>query len=184
MYRIAALVALTLICLTTMDAANADEILKFRGVMHATFAEFQQLDDVDSHAFGMNRHSGIASFPDGTAGTCYLVAHTDYVKGGGTFASFNGLTLKDGSELWYRAAGKTRVDGATSLFDGTVMVVGGKGKYEGAKGDGTFTGTGLSPLAAGADLYIDWVINLKNKPCDQETCKWRYRRAGAIFGTS
>src|SRR3954447_13421407 len=123
--------AALIVGMTALDTAIADEVLKFRGIMHATFAEFQQLDDVNGHTFGMNRHSGIASLPDGAAGTCYLIAHTDYIKGTGTFASFNGLTLKDGSQLWYRAAGKTRVEGSTSVFDGTVTVVGGKGRFEG-----------------------------------------------------
>jgi len=155
------LAVIALLCLGAFDAAKADEVLKFRGVMHASFAEFQQLDDADGHALGMNRHSGLASLADGTVGTCYLVAHTDYIKGAGTFESFNGLTLKDGSELWYRASGRTRVEGANSLFEGTVTIVGGKGRFESAKGDGTFTGMRLSPLAVGADLYIDWVINIK-----------------------
>ncbi|HEY7299662.1 MAG TPA: hypothetical protein VH684_17275 [Xanthobacteraceae bacterium] len=161
MDRVSVLAGAALLCFASIGAAQADEALKFRGVMHAAFAEFQQLDDIDGHTFGMNRHSGIASLPDGTAGTCYLVANTDYVRGAGTFTSFNGLTLKDGSELWYRASGKTRVDGPSSQFEGTVTIVGGKGRFEGAKGDGTFTGTRLSPLAVGADLYIDWIINVK-----------------------
>jgi hypothetical protein len=153
--------AAALLCLTSIDAVRADEMVKFRGVMHATFAESQQLDDVEGHTFGMNRHSGIASLPDGTAGTTYLVAHTDYIKGAGTWTSFNNLALKDGSILWYRAFGKTKVDGSISLVEGTVTVVGGKGRFEGAKGDGTFTGARLSPLAVGADVYIDWTINGK-----------------------
>jgi hypothetical protein len=158
---ILALAAAAVFCLASIDDVRADETLKFREVMHATFAEFQQIGDVDGHAFGMNRHSGIASLPDGTVGTCYLIAHTDYTKGAGTFTSFNNLTLKDGSVLWFRSSGKTTVDGPTSLFEGTITVVGGKGRFEGAKGDGTFTGARLSPLAVGADLYIDSIINLK-----------------------
>ena len=43
----------------------------------------------------------------------------------------------------------------------TVTVLGGKGKYEGAKGDGTLTGARVVPLALGADLYNDIVINTK-----------------------
>src|SRR5262249_30213113 len=121
----------------------------------------QQIGDADGHTFGMNRHSGIASLPDGSTGTCYLIAHTDYTKGAGTFTAFNNVTLKDGSVLWFKTFGKTTVDGSTSNFDGTVTVVGGKGRFEGAKGDGTFTGARLSPLAVGADLYIDLVINVK-----------------------
>jgi hypothetical protein len=69
-------------------------------------------------------------------------------------------TAARGSMLWYKTNGTTTVDGTTSLFKGTVTVLGGTGKFEGAKGDGTVTGARLVPLAAGADLYNDLVINL------------------------
>jgi hypothetical protein len=56
----------------------------------------------------------------------------------------------------------TMPDGTTTIFpEGPVSVLGGKGKFEGAKGDGTWSGTRLAPLATGADLYVDFVINVK-----------------------
>jgi hypothetical protein len=109
----------------------------------------------------LSRYSGITSFPDGTTGTGYFVSATDYVKGAGTFSVYHNLTLNDGSVLWYKSNGTTTMDGTTSRFQGTVTVLGGKGKYEGAKGDGTVTGARTVPLAAGADLYNDLVINIK-----------------------
>jgi hypothetical protein len=47
------------------------------------------------------------------------------------------------------------------LIDGTISVVGGKGRFEDAKGEGTASGVRLAPLATGADLYLDVVINVK-----------------------
>jgi hypothetical protein len=53
---------------------------------------------------------------------------------------------------------------------GAVTVLGGKGRFEGAKGDGTVSGARLLPLAAGADLYNDPIINVKNS---LENDQWR-----------
>jgi hypothetical protein len=150
-----------LICLGASSYSRADETLKFRAILHATFVESQEVGDVDGHKMSLSRYSGLASFPDGATGISYFVATTDYIKGGGTFLVYNNLTLNDGSVLWWKSTGTTTMDGTTSRFQGTVAVLGGKGKYEGATGDGTLTGARTVPLAAGADLYNDFVINIK-----------------------
>jgi hypothetical protein len=155
------LTAAGLIGILAASNARADEVLKFRATMHAISVQSQDIGDVDGHTALLSRFSGLASFPDGTVGATYFVAANDYTKGAGTFSNYNNLTLKDGSSLWYKTNGTTTVDGTTSLFKGTVTVLGGKGRYEGAKGDGTITGARLVPLAAGADLYIDLIIDLK-----------------------
>ena len=116
---------------------------------------------MDDHAMSLTRYSGLTRFSDGTAGLCYLVAITDYIKGAGTFLLYNKITLSDGSVLWYKATGRTTMDGTTSRFEATVAVLGGTGKYEGAEGDGTLTGARPVPFAVGADLYNDLVINIK-----------------------
>jgi len=145
----------------TLTAAAADETVKFSSILHATFLESQEVGDVDDHAMSLTRYSGLTRFSDGTTGLCYLVATTDYIKGAGTFLVYNKITLSDGSVLLYKAFGTTTMDGTTSRFEGTVAVLGGKGKYEGAKGDGTLTGARPVPLAVGADLYNDLVISIK-----------------------
>jgi hypothetical protein len=156
------LFAFTLVFLGVFDNARADETLKFRTVVHATFVQTQEVGDVDGHLSGVARSSGLASFPDGTVATTYFVAATDYIKGAGAFSLYENLTLNDGSVLWFKYAGTAAVEGTTSLFKGTVTVLGGKGRFEGAKGAGTGAGARLTPLALGADLYNDFVINVKN----------------------
>jgi hypothetical protein len=155
------LVAAGLIGLCATSIARADETLKFRTITHATSAQSQDVGDVDGHAVSVVRFSGLASFPDGTVGTGYFTASTDYTKGAGTFSLYHNLTLSDGSVLWYKAAGTAAVDGTKTQFVGTVSVVGGKGRFEGAKGEGTITGTRFNPLAVGADLVSDYTINIK-----------------------
>ena len=156
-----ALSTTALLCLGAFSNAQADETLKFRAIMHATSVQSQDIGDVDGHTAGVARFSGLASFPDGTVGTSYFVAATDYTKGAGTFSVYQNLTLNDGSVLWFKTAGTATVDGATTLLKGTITVLGGKGRFEGAKGEGTVNGIRLTPLAAGAELYNDIAINIK-----------------------
>jgi hypothetical protein len=156
------LMAAGFIGLCAVSNARADETVKFRQFMHAISVQSQDVGDVDGHALSLVRFSGIATFPDGTTGTAYFVAAPDYTKGAGPFGTvYHNLTLRDGSVLWLKWVGTTTVEGTISRFQGTVTVLGGKGKYEGAKGDGTITGERIVPLAAGADLYQDLVINVK-----------------------
>jgi len=151
-----------LLCLSAFSYARADETVKFRLVMHATFVQTQEVGDVDGHMLGLARYSGLASFPDGSVGTANFTATTDYIKGSGTYSTYYNVTLKDGSALWYKGTGPAKLDGTTTIFpEAPVIVLGGKGRFEGAKGDGTGSGARLTPLAAGAELYIDSVINVK-----------------------
>ena len=145
----------------TVTAAAADETVKISSILRATVVESQDVGDVDDHSMSLTRYSGLTRFSDGTTGFCYFVATTDYIKGAGTFLVYNNVTLSDGSVLWLKATGMTTIDGTTSRFQGTVTLLGGKGKYEGATGDGTLTGARTVPLALGADLYNDLVINIK-----------------------
>jgi hypothetical protein len=149
---------MALLCLSASSYARADETLKFRTIVHATGVQSQDVGDVDGHLISVGRFAGLASF---AVGTTYFVFVTDYIKGSGTFSTHNNLTLNDGSVLWYKVNGTTKVEQAISRSEGTVTVVGGTGKYEGAKGDGTLAGVRVPGLATGLDRYDDLVINVK-----------------------
>jgi hypothetical protein len=141
--------------------AQADETIETRIVMHATSVQTQDVGDVDGHALGVVRASGIALFQDGSTAAASFVAQTDYVKGSGTNSTYNNLTFDDGSVLWYKSTGTATADGARTILRGTITVVGGKGRFAGAKGEGGFTGARIAPLSAGADLFLDQMINVK-----------------------
>jgi hypothetical protein len=163
MKRNVALTAVTLFCLYAASNAWADETLKYRQFTHATNVQTIEVGDVDGHLLGVNRQSGIASFPDGSVATAYFTVLTDYVKGSGTaLVAYLNITFEDGSVLWLKGTNKTVAEGNKSIISNeTVTVIGGKGRYAGATGDGTFSGVRLAPLATGADLYVDYTVNLK-----------------------
>jgi hypothetical protein len=161
MLRQATIILAALALAGALRPAQADDLIETRIVMHATSVQTQDVGDVDGHAVGVVRYSGIASFQDGSTAAAYLVAQTDYVKGSGTNATYHNLTFDDGSVLWYKANGTAAADGARTILRGTITVLGGKGRFAGAKGDGGYNGARLAPLASGADLFLDQMINVK-----------------------
>lgn len=116
--------------------APAGETLEFRMVTHVTF------------------------FPDGTVCTVSFASVSDYTKGAGSFTLYPIVTFEDSSVLWIKSTGTGTVDGEKTRFVGTLTVVGGKGRFEGATGEGTLTGTRYTPLSVGADLVSDYVVKL------------------------
>ena len=155
------LMAAGLICFCAAATARADDTLKFRQILHIASVQSQDVGDVEGHVMSLVRLTGLASFPDGTVGPAYFTASTDYTKGAGPFSVYQNLTLNDGSVLWYKTAGTAKMDGSITLFTGTITVLDGKGRFEGAKGDGVVTGARLNPLNVGAILYLDTTINIK-----------------------
>jgi hypothetical protein len=140
-----------------LGAARAED-LECRAVVHVTSAQSQDVGDIDGHVLSLVRASGIASFQDGSTAATYLVAQTDYIKGAGTATSYNNLTFDDGSVLWYKAAGTATVDGNRTIFKGMITVIGGKGRFAGAKGEGGLNG---ARLGTGPDLFLDQMISVR-----------------------
>jgi hypothetical protein len=150
------------LCLISASAF-ADETLKFRAVYHVTAAQAQEVGDTDGHTMSVARATGLVSFPDGSVGASQFVSTTDYVKGSGSFHSYNSITLTDGSVLWFATtSGSAAVNGSTTELKSPVAVLGGKGRFEGAKGDGSVTGARFSTeVTSGNEIYTDWVLNIK-----------------------
>jgi hypothetical protein len=132
-------------------SAFADETLKFRSVYHVTFVQSQDVGDIDGHTMSVARASGLASLPDGSVATDNFTATTDYVKGLGPFLRHGIITFSDGSALFYQSNGSVTVDGAKTDNKGTITILGGKGRFQGAKGDGSFAGQRLQAQLASLD---------------------------------
>jgi hypothetical protein len=145
----------------TLSDMRTDEALKFRMITHVTWAQSQDIGDMDGHAASLVRFSGLVFFADDTVGTACFIAATDYTNGAGTFTLYPILTLDDGSVLWIKSVGTATAEGTKTRFAGNVAVLGGKGRFNGAKGGGTLTGTRYTPLSVGADLVSDYTINIK-----------------------
>jgi hypothetical protein len=141
--------------------AKADETLKFRHVVRITSpTQNQRVDDVERHFMGVLRAEGTATFPDGSTGAIVVINTYDIVYGsGGTENGYSSLTFADGSELRFNFADTIRY-GEKSIVNGTAIVVSGKGRYAGAKGDGTFEGE-ITSGPPNVTAQFDNVINVK-----------------------
>jgi hypothetical protein len=159
--RVALALTMTTLFCSAINVARADEILKWRHVQHTASMHSQDVGDIDGHSLSIAQLPGIAFFPDGSTGTTMVASSLDTIKGSGTLAGYYTLSFSDGSALWFKFSGTTMVEGTKSILKGTASVVGGKGRYEGAKGEGTWEGARIGPPAAGAIGYIDNVFSIK-----------------------
>jgi hypothetical protein len=157
------MMAVGVIGLCAGNIARADEEVRFRMFMHAVSIQSQEVGDVDGHALYVGHFTGLAAFSDGSVGPANLTSIADYVKGAGTVSGYFSVTPSKDSTLWIKVDGTAKPEGTTTVFPAApATVVGGTGRFAGAKGDGKFLGgTRLTPLAAGADYWNELVINVK-----------------------
>jgi hypothetical protein len=142
------------------SVARADETLKWRHVQHSTSNQTQQVGD--GHAISLFRIIGLAFFPDGSTGTTLAVGTNDVTNGvGGISNGYFTLTFADGSELSFKYTGTSKLGGPKIALKGTDIVIGGKGRYAGAKGDGTWEGEATAYPGGEGISYIDNVVNIK-----------------------
>jgi hypothetical protein len=159
------MMAIGVIGFCASSIARADEVLKFRMFVHATSAQVQDVGDVDGHILVLSHYAGQVAFSDGSVGTGNFTATSDFIKGVGTYHTYFSVSPSKDSTLWIKVDGTAKPEGTTAVFpEAPAIVVGGTGRFEGAKGDGKFVGgVRLSPIATGAqpELWNEFVINVK-----------------------
>jgi hypothetical protein len=138
--------------------AKADETLKWRQVQHV--ASMQTLQAGDGHTLSLFRLPGIVFFPDGSTGISQVNGTSDTVNGAGPSNGYLSVIFGDGSELWTKWTGQLG-----PKRNGTFIVIGGRGRYAGAKGDGTWEANGPPLITNSANTdsiaYVDSVANIK-----------------------
>jgi hypothetical protein len=150
-------------------AALADETMKYRATFHIVSLQTLSLPDTNGHILGLNRATGLVSMQDGTVARFELNGTTDYINGVGAYATYQEITFADGSVLFLKGDGNAIVEGQQAAFNGTETILGGKGRYAGAKGNGSAVGhrvTSPTPTA-GAEIYIDMTLDIKTGTSDQ-----------------
>jgi hypothetical protein len=146
----------------TLAVEKADEALKFRIVIHNTFAQSQETPGIANHVVTLIRQEGLVFFSDGQVGTTSSVAVADYQGSAGKFFTYGAVSTSDGSELDYKIVGEATQGSDEASISGNVEITGGSGKFEGAKGDGKMEGKRLSSaITVGAGLYNDFDLTWK-----------------------
>jgi hypothetical protein len=154
------LLATTFFAIST--GAFAGETLKIKATIKATAWVTQPVADVEGHNLILTKFTGSATLPDGSEATVDFSTLADTHNGAGPLNPlYYGITMPDGSQLWLKAVLMAHPDGPNhSKFDGSLTVIGGKGKYANAQGDGTFLAERTTAPGVGAQATNDITINL------------------------
>ena len=158
--KIIALAALIIFAFGMSATQAGAATMKFRTVCFHTKVESIEVGDVADHNLYLGETTGLASFETGEVAVISMKWTCDYTKGTGTCEGYNRLTFEDGSTIGYTVDHNTRPDpkGKGSLFEATVVITHGSGRYAGIQGKGTYTGRRVVPIGAGAQFYFDYVI--------------------------
>jgi hypothetical protein len=142
--------------------AFADETIKYRGAFHMTAAQSQEVGDGEAHVLSLLKGQGLSLLPEGGAAQTTFTSITDYNHGDGPFTVYFETAFADGSMLYYRGDGQATVKGTVTALKIPLTIIGGKGRYAGAKGDGMVTGIRYQPLpGAGAEIATEATLNIK-----------------------
>ena len=130
-----------------------------RNVYHVAKAEVIKVDDVPGHVIGIVDFRGLSLLDTGEVATYTSKVMFEYTNGNGTHWGYSQTTFEDGSVTRTKAQGTTTaLPNGFSEFKGTYSYIGGTGRYEGIKGEGTYSGKRMAPLTPGgpADCYQEW----------------------------
>ncbi len=117
------------------------ETLKYKVSNYQTQGEVIQVGDIEGHAIIITTRRGLALFENGDVATYTNWATFDSVKGKSVMDAYTILTFEDGSTITYKAKGIWEaVPKGFPVGKGTGEFTKGTGKYEGIKGNLTFSG--------------------------------------------
>jgi hypothetical protein len=141
----------------------ADEKIMGRVVAHYTKMETMEVGDVPGHVLGIAQQSGLMFYSTGEVAKKAATFHFDLMKGKGSFVDYSLYTDQDGSTRFVKATGTAGPsgDGKKFVIEGTFECIGGTGKYEGDKGNGTFKGERVGEIKTGGDAYYDFTMNCR-----------------------
>lgn len=149
------------ICLLLASTQAWAEMMKGRQVHFLTRVEVLEVGDVADHIIGIYGTTGLESnYEAGEVASPTNRGTLDYIKGAGTYEAYSIATYEDGSTCTYKVLGTTRPDrkGKGSLFEATLTLIGGTGRFAGIQGEGSYTGRRIAPLDTAAPIYVDFTV--------------------------
>ena len=151
--------AATLLTAVFISTAYArTENANARQVFHIVKSEMVEVGDKPGHYVGYIHNCGLLFLDDGEVATVDGWYTFDYTNGSGIFSGYGKTVFDDGStQLTRIEKGNTTAiqGGKVSLLEGAYEYVGGSGRFQGLKGNGTFSGKRVGPVESGADGYTD-----------------------------
>jgi hypothetical protein len=137
--------------------AHAQDLGNSRRVQGTAEVTTVEVGDVPGHVVGVVEFKGLTFFADGEIATHSNPATFDLTDGSGPHQGYVIHYFDDGSTSIERYQGEARlsVDGRRTIVEGSFECIGGTGRFEGLKGQGTYRGERLGALRTGDYVYVD-----------------------------
>lgn len=144
--------------------AVAGEKFKGRSVLYTTKWEQIGVPGEEKRLLALQDAKGISSntegkaFGEGTAERIVGSVEIDLKTETGSSHGYQESTDRDGDKIYYRFEG-SRLKGKfwTSVWRGKTIILRGTGKYEGIKGEGTWSSYMIAPM----QHYSDWEMEVE-----------------------
>ena len=137
---------LILILAFGVTLSAAQEKIKTKSKVYCVFTKFEQMkpDDTEGHTMSFYEAKG-AGTESSEEFTVFMQGMSDLIKGNGSHHGYSKITDKDGHFYFHKWQGKVAAtkspEGKTALkWEGTWFITRGSGKWENAKGEGTYKG--------------------------------------------
>jgi hypothetical protein len=157
---ISSLIGIFLIAaLILVPAAQAGKkTMKFKYTSQITKVEFTPVPDVKGHIVGLYERRGVAIFENEVAAFTTM-GTLDFIKGQGPFQGYSQITFKDGSIFIYNYTGTLTLAPGAKLrsYKGKGKFVKGAGRFEGIKGEVSFTGRYITPITKDKTKGDNWM---------------------------
>ena len=137
--------------------AQAQDLGTSRRVQGTAKVTTVEVGDVPGHVVGVVEFKGLSFFADGEIATHTNPATFDLTNGSGPHQGYVVHYFDDGSTSIERYQGEAKLsaDGKRTVVSGTFQCVGGTGRFQGLKGEGTYRGERLGALQTGDYVYVD-----------------------------
>ena len=145
-------------CLLGSAIQAGAETMKWRFSTYIVSAEALPVGDEEGHFLILNMRRGLGFFENGEVPTYTAWVTVDIIKGKGSLQAYVLFTFEDGSSFAGRPQGSWEV-GPKGLGTGkgTSEIFKGKGRFEGIKGNSSWSCTEVTPYSkeTKSDAYCD-----------------------------
>ena len=138
------LIAALLLLPTTQAEAKT---VKLRIFSYITKVELIAVPDVEGHVVLVYERRGVAIFDNGETAAYHTRGTADSIKGQGSYHGYSNFLYKDGSTTMSEYTGKMTLAPGEKLpsLKGEGKYIKGTGRFEGIKGEASFTGKYVAP---------------------------------------
>ena len=124
---------------------NAEDV-EYQVSAYLVRVEFVPIPDVEKHSIGLYERRGVAIFNNGETAAYHSKGTWDHIDENGTWQGYSTLTFEDGSTIIAKGSGNiSKESGKSSTLTGKSEYIKGTGKYEGIKGNLSFSGNSITP---------------------------------------